>query len=79
MRSIKNCLLIVWLTAWLPCVAIAQSYDPPANYYSTAIGTGSTLKSQLHDIISTGDTPISYDDARTALQVTDADPANRGI
>jgi endonuclease I len=75
MRSITNCLSVVWLAAWLPCVAIAQSYDPPANYYSTAIGTGTTLKSQLQDIID-NHTVISYDGARTALQDTDEDPNN---
>ena len=32
----------------------ADAYDPPVNYYSTATGTGATLKSQLYGITSTG-------------------------
>jgi endonuclease I len=52
-------------------------YDPPAGYYATATGTGATLKSQLNTIIKTSHTPISYDAARSALQVTDdATPQN---
>jgi endonuclease I len=54
-----------------------DAYDPPANYYSTATGTGATLKQQLNDIID-GHTDIGYDAARTALQVTDADPSRTG-
>lgn len=55
----------------------ADDYDPPANYYSTASGTGATLKAQLNGIID-GHTNIGYDAARTALQVTDADVAHPG-
>jgi endonuclease I len=57
--------------------AAAQSYDPPATYYNSATGTGATLKQQLNDIID-GHTDIGYDAARSALQVTDADPNNPG-
>lgn len=56
---------------------LLAAYDPPANYYDTATGTGATLKSQLHDIID-GQTVYSYGDARSILQVTDADPNNPG-
>ena len=49
---------------------LGDAYDPPGNYYSTATGTGATLKSQLNSIID-GHTVISYDGARTALQRTD--------
>jgi endonuclease I len=55
----------------------ADIYDPPAAYYNTATGTGSTLKSQLNDIID-GHTVLSYDSARSSLQVTDADPNQAG-
>jgi endonuclease I len=75
MRSQGNWLAVVWLVASLARVSFGQSYDPPANYYSTATGTGTTLKSQLHNIID-GHTIISYDGARTALQDTDEDPNN---
>ncbi len=54
-----------------------ESYQPPAGYYATATGTGSTLKAQLNSIID-GHVALSYDDLRTALQVTDSDPANPG-
>lgn len=65
--------------------ALADAYDPPANYYSTATGTGATLKSQLHKLIDAVDDPgiadtvattRSYDDLRTDLQYTDVDPNN---
>ena len=54
-------------------VAWADPDDPPAGYYSSATGTGATLKSQLHAIID-NHTVRSYDAARTILQDTDRDP-----
>ena len=51
----------------------AAQFDPPASYYNSATGTGSTLKSQLHNIID-NHTVFSYGDARTILQDTDEDP-----
>ncbi|GAA0430018.1 hypothetical protein Aca07nite_38630 [Actinoplanes capillaceus] len=46
-------------------------------YYAAALGkSGSSLKSALHTIISTGVTTISYDAVWNALKVTDQDPAN---
>ena len=57
--------------------AWADAYDPPPTYYNTATGTGTTLKSQLHNIIK-GHTAMSYDAARSSLQITDADPNNPG-
>ena len=56
----------------------AHPCDPPPSYYDAATGTGATLKSQLNTIIKTGYTALSYDSARTNLQVTDADPNNPG-
>ena len=53
--------------------ALAGPYDPPAGYYSSATGTGTTLKSQLHNIID-NHTIRSYGDARFSLQITDEDP-----
>ncbi len=55
--------------------ALAGPYDPPANYYNSATGTGSTLKSQLHNIID-NHTFFSYNAARSILQVTDEDPSD---
>lgn len=46
-------------------------------YYATAIGkTGTSLKSSLHTIISTGVTKLSYDGVWNALMVTDQDASN---
>jgi len=48
-----------------------------STYYADAIGkTGAQLEAALHDIISTGDTPVSYDTVWTALKQTDQDPGN---
>ncbi len=57
--------------------AVADAYDPPAGYYNTATGTGSTLKQQLNDIID-NHTVLSYDAARSNLQISDADTAHPG-
>ncbi|MEO0530193.1 MAG: endonuclease, partial [Planctomycetota bacterium] len=65
------------LVAGFATFAAAGPFDAPAGYYSTATGTGTTLKSQLHDIID-DHTIRSYGDARTILQDTDADPDNPG-
>lgn len=59
------------------CCFAASPYDPPAGYYNSATGTGAALKSQLHDIID-GHTIQTYGEARSYLQVTDADPDNPG-
>ncbi|HVT26679.1 MAG TPA: endonuclease [Lacipirellulaceae bacterium] len=63
--------------ACLSRIVRADAYDPPPTYYNTATGTGATLKQQLHNIID-GHTVMSYDAARTTLQVTDADPNQPG-
>jgi endonuclease I len=52
-------------------------YAPPANYYNTATGTGSTLRTNLHNIISSM-TQITYGDVRYAFPTTDADPNHSG-
>lgn len=50
-------------------------FDPPANYYSTATGTGTTLKSQLHNIID-NHTVIGYSSNREELRDLDQDPTD---
>jgi endonuclease I len=75
MRTLYLLFSVVGVVVAAARLASAQSYDPPANYYATATGTGTTLKSQLHDIIDNHDV-VSYADARFALQVTDRDPNN---
>ncbi len=52
------------------------AYNPPANYYNAATGTGNTLRTNLHNIISSGFTQQSYANARFALADTDKDPNN---
>jgi endonuclease I len=53
------------------------AYNPPANYYNAATGTGTTLLNNLHTIISSM-TSVTYGDARYAFAKTDADPAHAG-
>lgn len=69
--------LLAVLLAIIPALASADPFDAPASYYNSATGTGATLKAQLNDIID-GHSVYSYDAARSALQVTDADPDNAG-
>lgn len=52
------------------------AYEPPVGYYSAATGTGSTLRMNLHNVISADYHGISYGDARYALAITDQDPNN---
>jgi endonuclease I len=71
--------------------ALGDAYDPPSNYYDYATGTtGTTLKQRLRATIDTVDdaaipntaevieTSMSYDSARSSLQVTDADSLHPG-
>lgn len=68
------------------CPPVSDPYDAPGDYYATATGLGSTLKNQLHNIISknywggflSSSTHLvrSYDAAKSGLQVTDVDPNN---
>jgi endonuclease I len=43
---------VLTLSALAGAAAIAGPWDPPPDYYTTATGTGATLKSNLHVIIS---------------------------
>ena len=61
---------------WFTVRSAAQIYDPPANYYNSATGTGSTLKSQLRTIMSSGHIERSYGDFRYSAAITDRDPTN---
>ena len=50
-------------------------YD--STYYASAIGkTGAALHTELHRIVSSGVTTLTYDQVWTALKDTDQDPAN---
>lgn len=70
--------VLLALAACLLCTApstraAADAYDPPSNYYSTATGTGATLKASLNSIID-GHTSLSYNSLPVPLGVTDDDP-----
>lgn len=47
------------------------AYAPPTTYYSTATGTGLTLRTNLHNIISANFTMRSYGDSRYAMATKD--------
>jgi endonuclease I len=76
-RSVLPFFAAVLILGFARCAALADAYDPPATYYNSATGAGATLKQQLHDIID-NHTALSYDSARSSLQVTDADPNQAG-
>ncbi len=50
------------------------AYDAPAGYYNSATGTGTTLRGNLHTIISSGFNTYNYGDARTILPILWEDP-----
>jgi len=68
-----SCAVVIALPA-----AHAQSsqYNPPANYYAAATGTGTTLTSQLRTIITTGVVNRSSDSAADYFEILDRDPNN---
>ena len=56
--------------------ARADQYDPPVGYYDTATATSAApLKQELHDIVAVY-IFRTYDQARQALAILDADPTN---
>jgi endonuclease I len=64
------------IVAVLLVASIAQAqYDPPAGYYTTATGTGATLKAQLNAIIDQH-TVISYSNRAAPLKDLDKDAVN---
>jgi len=75
-RRCTSWVVLLLIGVW-HCTAHADAYDPPPTYYNAATGTGATLKSQLNSIIKV-ETAMSYDAARSSLQITDADPNNPG-
>ena len=48
----------------------------PANYYNSATGTGTTLRTNLHNIITSGYTGYSYGDSRSILPILWEAPNN---
>ncbi|VFB02171.1 Extracellular ribonuclease precursor [Chryseobacterium taihuense] len=63
----------IFYSLLISLLAVSVSAQAPANYYSTATGTGATLKTQLKNIITAGHNPGSYNGLWTAYQTTDRD------
>lgn len=57
----------------LSLITISALAQAPANYYSTATGTGATLKTQLKAIITSGHIDHGYNGLWTGYQTTDRD------
>ena len=75
LRYLQAAVLLLTISAFLS-VAVGGPYDPPPTYYSTATGTGTTLKQQLDDIMTSGHSLLTYGAARFILDDTDEDPSN---
>ena len=60
---------------FLPQQLIADNYEPPTTYYTSASGTGATLLTQLRTIVSSM-TGQNYGNARYSAPITDVDPNN---
>jgi endonuclease I len=60
---------------WIAMPVFALSQIPPG-YYSTATGTGATLKTQLHNIIKVH-TVVNYDNLWDAFATTDDNPSGK--
>ncbi|MBL8876098.1 MAG: endonuclease [Phycisphaerae bacterium] len=69
---VQSALALVMLSG----TAVADPYDPPANYYNSVTGTGATLKASLRTAMGVGFISRNYGDARFGLPVTDRDPNN---
>lgn len=77
LTSVSNVSFFV-LTGLIPGLLIAGPYDAPAGFYNSATGTGSTLESQLYNIMSTGHIQRNYGNFRDMAVITDADPNQSG-
>ena len=74
LRILLTCYCIIFFVS-LSGQAAAQ-FDPPADYYSRATGTGTTLKNQLTTIMSDGHIQRTYGDFRFSAAIHDQDPNN---
>ncbi|MEZ6318929.1 MAG: endonuclease [Phycisphaerales bacterium] len=66
------------LIAFQGLALASDPWAPPVGYYDAATGAGSTLKSELYDIMRTGHLQRSYGDYRYSAAITDADPNHPG-
>ena len=60
----------------LSCASVDAQWEAPSDYYSNAVGTGATLKSQLTSAMSAGHIQRTYGDFRFSAAVHDKDPSN---
>lgn len=58
------------------CSSADAQWDAPSNYYSNAVGSGATLKSQLTAAMSAGHIQRTYGDFRFSAAIHDQDPTN---
>lgn len=66
-----------WLLMILVGADIANGqWDPPANFYSSATGSGSTLQNQIRAIMTAGHIQRTYGDYRFSASISDRDPNN---
>ncbi|WP_049580849.1 endonuclease I family protein [Streptomyces sp. SBT349] len=83
-RTLLTGVLAAVLTAPVPLAAAADTGTDDARtadhaYYADAEGkTGESLKTALHEIVSTGTTRLSYSEVWDALMDTDQDPSDPG-
>ena len=68
--------LSVFAFLLLSCGSADAQWDAPANYYSNAVGSGATLKSQLTAAMSAGHIQRTYGDFRFSAAIHDQDPSN---
>jgi endonuclease I len=68
--------LVFGLGLGVSASTVDAQYDPPAGYYDSATGTGTTLRSQLSSIMSSGHIQRRYGDFRYASALFDRDPNN---
>ena len=60
----------------LCCSSAFAQWDAPSNYYSSATGTGATLKAQLTAAMSAGHIEREYGDFRFSAAIHDQDPSS---
>ena len=73
--AVLHTLLCIAICVVLSRQAAAQ-FEAPADYYSSATGTGTTLKNQLRSIMSDGHIQRTYGDFRFSAAIHDRDPNN---
>jgi len=68
---------VVWMLICILSGSIASGqWEPPADFYSSATGTGTTLQNQLRTIMTSGHIQRSYGDFRFSASISDRDPNN---